>query len=131
MAQKKYITLSKLGTFLTSLRSTFAPLSHTHKMSDISDYESSGYVKKNVTLSKNGWSETFPYEISVSITELSPKSDVQVLPNYDWSDDEAQTWRELQLMSGVTGNGTLSLKAYGEKPTIDLPITLLIGTDTI
>lgn len=30
MAQKKYITLSKLGTFLTSLRENFAPLLHSH-----------------------------------------------------------------------------------------------------
>lgn len=30
MAQKKYITLSKLGIFLTSLRENFAPLLHDH-----------------------------------------------------------------------------------------------------
>lgn len=38
MAQKKYVSISKLSTFLDNLRSTFAALSHSHKLSDITDY---------------------------------------------------------------------------------------------
>lgn len=38
MAQKKYVSLSKLETFLTKLKSTFASLTHTHTISDITDY---------------------------------------------------------------------------------------------
>ena len=38
MASKKYISLSRLSTFLDNLKNTFALLSHTHKLSDISDY---------------------------------------------------------------------------------------------
>lgn len=38
MANKKYVSLSKLSTFLDNLRNTFALLIHTHKLSDISDY---------------------------------------------------------------------------------------------
>lgn len=38
MAVKKYVNLSNLSTFLESLRNTFAELSHTHKLSDITDY---------------------------------------------------------------------------------------------
>lgn len=35
---KKYVSLSKLSTFLDKLKTTFAPLSHTHKLSDLTDY---------------------------------------------------------------------------------------------
>ena len=35
---KKYISLSKLSTFLDNLKNTFAALSHTHKLSDLTDY---------------------------------------------------------------------------------------------
>jgi hypothetical protein len=38
MAQKKYISLNKLQTFLDNLRDTFASLVHSHKLSDISDF---------------------------------------------------------------------------------------------
>lgn len=39
MAQKKYVSLSKLSTFLDNLFGTFASLSHKHTMSDITDYQ--------------------------------------------------------------------------------------------
>lgn len=35
---KKYISLSKLATFLDNLKDIFANITHTHKISDISDY---------------------------------------------------------------------------------------------
>lgn len=38
MAQKKYVSLSRLSTFLDNLKTTFSSLSHKHKLSDITDY---------------------------------------------------------------------------------------------
>lgn len=38
MAQKKYVSLSKLSTFLENLNNKFAALSHKHSVSDIADY---------------------------------------------------------------------------------------------
>lgn len=45
--QKKYITLNKLGVFLSSLKNTFAPLSHTHKLSQITDYSVDDYLSSD------------------------------------------------------------------------------------
>ena len=36
---KKYVSLSKLSTFLDNLKNTFAQLSHKHTISDITDYK--------------------------------------------------------------------------------------------
>jgi hypothetical protein len=38
MATKKYVSLSKLETFLGKLNSRFAQISHKHTVSDITDY---------------------------------------------------------------------------------------------
>ena len=38
MASKKYISLSKLSTFLDNLKNTFALISHKHTISDLTDY---------------------------------------------------------------------------------------------
>ena len=38
MSQKKYVSLSKLSTFLDNLKDTFAQSIHKHKISDITDY---------------------------------------------------------------------------------------------
>lgn len=35
MATKKYVSLSKLSTFLDNLKNTFAPFSHTHAKADV------------------------------------------------------------------------------------------------
>ena len=35
---KTYVSLSKLSIFLDNLRNTFATLSHTHKISELTDY---------------------------------------------------------------------------------------------
>lgn len=37
MAQRKYVSLSKLETFLSKLKTTFASLTHTHTISEITD----------------------------------------------------------------------------------------------
>ena len=39
MAQKKYVSLSKLETFLDNLKTTFASLGHKHTINDITDYK--------------------------------------------------------------------------------------------
>lgn len=39
MAKQKYVSLSKLGTFLENLSSRFALITHKHTLSDISDYK--------------------------------------------------------------------------------------------
>lgn len=38
MAQNKYVSLSKLQTFLENLNNKFAALSHKHSVGDLSDY---------------------------------------------------------------------------------------------
>ena len=38
MATKKYVSLSKLSAFLDKLKTTFASISHTHNVGDLTDY---------------------------------------------------------------------------------------------
>lgn len=38
MSQKKYVSLSRLSTFLDNLKDKFATLTHKHMISDLTDY---------------------------------------------------------------------------------------------
>lgn len=38
MSTKKYVSLSKLSTFLDNLKNTFASITHKHTISDLTDY---------------------------------------------------------------------------------------------
>lgn len=39
MAQRKYVSIPKLSVFLNNLKNLFAPISHRHTLSEISDYK--------------------------------------------------------------------------------------------
>lgn len=47
--QKKYISLSKLEIFLKGLKGIFAPIKHTHKTEDITDYKVDSVISSTST----------------------------------------------------------------------------------
>ena len=53
MAQKKYVSLSKLSTFLDNIKEIFSPISHTHKQSEITDLIIDDEVGNTSNLVKN------------------------------------------------------------------------------
>lgn len=115
MTQKKYVTLSKLGTFLASLRSTFAPLSHSHKVADMTDY------KVDETLS------------SISINPISNKAVKNALDNIDifnngiivdvlsakWFVQPNGTYANEIIVDSLTEDVVLDISLYGDNITED------------
>lgn len=49
LSNKKYVSLSKLSTFLDNLKDTFSTLSHKHTLSDIADYSIDLQLSKDST----------------------------------------------------------------------------------
>lgn len=49
MANKKYVSLSKLETFLDNLKGTFALLTHKHTTADLTDYAVDTSLSSNST----------------------------------------------------------------------------------
>ena len=49
MANKKYVSLSKLQTFLENLKNIFATKVHTHKVDDLTDYAVDTELSANST----------------------------------------------------------------------------------
>lgn len=50
-SQKKYVTLSKLQTFLNNLTSKFSEISHKHTISDITDFDTDSLIGVDTELS--------------------------------------------------------------------------------
>lgn len=106
---KKYISLSKLSTFLDNLRNTFAELSHKHTLSDMTDYAVDTELSSNsfnpvanstlnaefdaigdamgaLELSIDSHNHDDVYYIKVEVdSALSQKSQVQIIT---WEDDD-------------------------------------------
>lgn len=88
------------------------------------------YKQVTKTLSSSAWQGTSaPYIAQLEVSGLTQNSDVQIVSNYDWTIEQMQSWSNAKIMSGKTESNKLLLKAYGEKPTVDLPIVLLVGSE--
>lgn len=87
MSVKKYISLSKLETFLNNLKNTFALLIHEHTIKDISDYVvDSTLSSTSINPVQNKVLDAEFEEVASSMNALEQivdtKADASVLSNY-------------------------------------------------
>jgi hypothetical protein len=142
--QNKYVSPSRLSLFLENLKTIFSPLTHTHKISEITDY----VIDSELSSTSNN-----PVANSTINTEFDAVSEAMgalelAIDNHthtvDKITDLSVTADELNLVSGVTSNVQAQLDAlvsrifvgtYEEYKTAyannQIPInTIVILTDT-
>lgn len=101
--------------------------------------ESTGYTwiltsaglstKVNTTLSASGWSTAKKY--TVSNANITATSAVELLPRENNGITQAQleALSGAMIVGGTQAAGSIQLVALGDKPTIDIPVTLIIRRD--
>ena len=101
--------------------------------------ESTGYTwiltsaglstKVNTTLSASGWSTEKKY--TVSNANITATSAVELLPRENNGITQAQleALSGAMIVGGTQAAGSIQLVALGDKPTIDIPVTLIIRRD--
>ena len=88
-------------------------------------------VKATTTILASGWTgDAAPYTNTMSISGITATNEVEVLPSYDWTTEQAEAWSGAMILNGSQEVDTLILKAYGDKPVIDITVVILIG-DTV
>ena len=48
------------------------------------------------------------------------------MPANGASNEQLQTYLSAGLCGGVASSGTITIKAFGQKPTINIPITVVV-----
>ena len=101
--------------------------------------ESTGYTwiltsaglstKVNTTLSASGWSTEKKY--TVSNANITATSAVELLPRENNGITQAQmeALSGAMIVGGTQAAGSIQLVAMGDKPTTDIPVTLIIRRD--
>ena len=101
--------------------------------------ESTGYTwiltsaglstKVNTTLSASGWSTAKKY--TVSNANITVTSAVELLPRENNGITQAQmeALSGAMIVGGTQAAGSIQLVALGDKPTTDIPVTLIIRRD--
>ena len=86
-------------------------------------------TKVNTTLSASGWSTEKKY--TVSNANITATSAVELLPRENNGITQAQmeALSGAMIVGGTQAAGSIQLVALGDKPTIDIPVTLIIRRD--
>lgn len=86
-------------------------------------------TKVNTTLSASGWSTEKKY--TVSNANITATSAVELLPRENNGITQAQleALSGAMIVGGAQAAGSIQLVALGDKPTTDIPVTLIIRRD--
>ena len=81
------------------------------------------------TLSASNWiGDTAPYSITLSVTGVTATNNVDVIPQASET-DAIEAWKNLGYMKGSQSVGSIIIQAWGEKPSVDIPIKVIVRGD--
>lgn len=87
-------------------------------------------VAKPVTLEAAGWTgEEAPYSYTVPLEEATETNNIEVLPPATPSQEVYEQLSSAGLCGGTQTAGSITLLAYGDRPTIDLPVIIIVRGD--
>lgn len=85
---------------------------------------------KAVTLEAGGWTgEKAPYSYTVPLEEATETNNIEVLPPTAPSQEVYEQLTSAGLCGGTQTAGSMTLLAYGDRPTIDLPVIIIVRGD--
>lgn len=78
------------------------------------------------TLSAANWSgDAAPYTYALTVSGVTATSHQELLPAVDITTDQLEALQAANIQDGGQAADTITLNAYGDKPTIDLPIRIV------
>ena len=76
------------------------------------------------------WSgDTAPYTCTLAITGVGTSSNQEFLPGIDITEEQLTALQAANIQDGGQSTDSVTLKAFGEKPTIDIPIRVILRGD--
>ncbi len=103
-------------------KNQFATSGHTHNYAGKSS-------KVSATLSASSWSGSGPYSITVSVSGVTASNNVEVLIPGSATDAQVEAWMAAGIVNGTQTTNSITLKAYGDKPSINIPIECIVRKD--
>lgn len=91
------------------------------------DLEATKDQSITATLSVASWTgSSAPYSYTISNSKILANSNVDISPASSVTDAQALAYVASAFVPGAVAAGSVTIKAYGKKPKVDLPITILI-----
>lgn len=106
-----------------------------HIMNDTWNYTAFNLASEsnivNETLSASSWSgDSAPYTYTLAVTGVTTSSNQELLPALNITEEQLTALQSANIQDGGQSADTIILKAFGDKPTIDLPIRVILRGDS-
>jgi hypothetical protein len=126
------------GSHLVGVTSAPIPVKIPQKYLELDGYAQEGDLAAKAdkpttteaTLLASGWmGENAPYIYNLSVTGVTDTSNQELLPALDITTAQLTALQAANIQDNDQYEDTVSLKAFGTKPTIDLPIRIILRGD--
>ena len=86
-------------------------------------------TKVDTTLSASAWSSSSPYTLPFSNSNITTTNVIEMIPSPSITSDQLKALQKANIIGGTQSSGSIVLKAMGTKPTINIPVTMIIRGD--
>ena len=69
-----------------------------------------------------------PYKYTATVTGVTATNDINVVLN-STDTTVANAWMDASVVSGTQAANSITLYAFGKKPSTNIPITVLVGSE--
>lgn len=77
-----------------------------------------------------GWAgNAAPYYLTLPLAGAKVDNVIEILPRDFLTTEQANTLSAAMIISGSQADGSVTLYAYGDKPLIDIPVTIIVRGD--
>lgn len=84
-------------------------------------------TSSNITLDSSSWSgDSAPYTYTINLAGVTTTNMVDVSLSSNATLAQAKAWAKTMVMNATQSTGQVVLKAYGKKPSINIPITVTV-----
>lgn len=81
----------------------------------------------SVTLASASWTGTAaPYTYTISNAAITATSTQELMPATDITVDQLTALQNANIIDGGQAAGSMMLKAFGEKPSVDIPVRIIV-----
>lgn len=81
----------------------------------------------SATLSSASWTGTAaPYTYTISNSAITATSTQELSPATDITADQLSALQDANIIDGGQAAGSMTLKAFGEKPSVDIPVRIIV-----
>lgn len=96
----------------------------------LKEHKANKTVRREASLLASNWTGNIaPYSYTLELEEATESNIIEILPPTNLSMEQYEAMTEAGIVGGSQSVGKITLLAYGEKPTIDLPIQILVRGD--